>query len=93
MLKTLFIRSGRIEKMSDMSKVGANLETEERLWRENVGAAIVAWKIALADEKRQKALGLLAHIGSKTGAKLTDIVTDGMIDEATANQIRADAKK
>jgi len=78
--------------MTDQRKEGIGMAARQS-WKEGFDTALSTWRTAKPEDKRQAASNFLAFVGS-TGLKLKSFVDDtGIgIDEATAEQIRADFK-
>ena len=78
--------------MTDQQKEGIGMAARQS-WKEGFDNALSTWRTAKPEDKHQAASNLLAFVGS-TGLKLNNFVDDpGIgIDEATAEQIRADFK-
>ena len=78
--------------MTDQRKEGIGMAARHS-WKEGFDTALSTWRTAKPEDKPQAASNLLSFVGS-TGLKLKSFVDDpGIgIDEATAEQIRADFK-
>ena len=78
--------------MTDQRKEGIGMAARQS-WKEGFDTALSTWRTAKPEDKRQAASNFLAFVGS-TGLKLKNFVDDAGIgiDEATAEQIRADFK-
>ena len=78
--------------MTDQRKEGIGMAARQS-WKEGFDTALSTWRTAKPEDKPQAASNLLAFVGS-TGLKLKSFVDDAGIgiDEATAEQIRADFK-
>jgi hypothetical protein len=78
--------------MTDQQKEGIGMAARQS-WKEGFDTALSTWRTAKPEDKPQAASNLLAFVGS-TGHKLKSFVDDpGIgIDEAVAEQIRADFK-
>jgi hypothetical protein len=78
--------------MTNQQKEGIGVAARQA-WKEGFDTALSTWRTAKPEDKPQAASNLLAFVGS-TGLKLKSFVDDSGIgiDEATAEQIRADFK-
>jgi len=78
--------------MTDQKKEGIGMAARQS-WKDGFDTALSTWRTAKPEDKRQAASNFLAFVGS-TGLKLDNFVDDAGIgiDEATAEQIRADFK-
>lgn len=78
--------------MTDQTKEGIGIAARQS-WKDGFDTALSTWRTAKPEDKHQTASNFLAFVGS-TGLKLDSFVDDAGIgiDEATAEQIRADFK-
>ena len=78
--------------MTDQQKEGL-AKAARQSWKEGFDTALSNWRNAKPEDKPQAASNLLSFVGS-TGLKLDNFVDDPQIgiDEATAEEIRADFK-